>query len=800
VQAFSTPGRDSAADVAVDGTGVYLLGNTPVNFVRKFDFAGNVLWTDQFRAEQYSGNSFADHIVVGAGGVYVTGLTQGFMIGQANQNANPSPFNPDYNPSYDAFVRKLDTDGHFLGTYQFGTTGNEVGDVPAAIGPAGLFVGGSTNGTFPGEASPYGNVAGFVARIVEHPDTPPVANAGGPYLLVQGGFATLRGVASTDPDQASNSLYYEWDLYGNGYQHDPGLMLGGYPDAVQMSDPSLEAGAVRTIRLRVTDSAGLTSEATATIYVTDQPQLAPAPFYTQGAAAPYFDPSTFALYVGGGLNDDSIVLDPGATSGSVAVTLNGQSMGTFTPGSGGVYVMPQSGANTVTISTSPPGGVRVQDFSFFQVPDQVTVNLGNLAGPVDLRTGSSSTLLVNGTDEAETINVAPAIDDQTLDYDAHIILRQLSDSPGPTERIYANRGFTQVTVNGGGGNDTITDPGQGTTILGGPGNDTIIIDAATGSGVVADGGDGSDTYIVAAGNLAGPVAITDSGTTGTDSLTVQGTAGNDTVTETSSGLIVDGATITVGGGLESLAVDGGGGTDSFVSQGTLPVPVQVQGVADMVVYGTSGNDTITFTPQGNNGTVIARLNGVVVAQFAPTGRLIAYGGAGDDDIQVAGGISLPAWLYGGDGNDRLKGGDGNNVLVGGAGDDLLVGGSGRDLLIGGTGADRMIGNGGDDILIGGTTSYDGNQAALVAIMAEWTSNHDYATRVANLTDQTASAGFLVRLNDAYFLLDQGSGQTVFNDSSTDTLTGSAGSDWFFAGTADKITDLTKIDQAFIFGV
>src|SRR5206468_5497446 len=115
-----------------------------------------------------------------------------------------------------------------------------------------------------------------------------------------------------------------------------------------------------------------------------------------------------------------------------------------------------------------------------------------------------------------------------------------------------------------------------------------------------------------------------------------------------------------------------------------------------------------------------------------------------------------------------------------------------DLLVGG--------NGGDDILIGGTTAFDGNEAALVAVMAEWTSSHTYATRVANLTDQTNSAGFLSRLNGAYFLLDSGSGQTVFNDSSSDTLTGSAGSDWFFAGAADKITDLSALDQTFMLGV
>src|SRR5439155_17228318 len=107
-------------------------------------------------------------------------------------------------------------------------------------------------------------------------------------------------------------------------------------------------------------------------------------------------------------------------------------------------------------------------------------------------------------------------------------------------------------------------------------------------------------------------------------------------------------------------------------------------------------------------------------------------------------------------------------------------------------------NGGDDILIGGTTAYDNDVAALIAIMDEWTSNHDFATRRANLTD--TGSGLQWRLNADYFLLDSGSGQTVFNDSSSDTLTGSAGSDWFFAGTADKVTDLSASDQAFIFGL
>ena len=78
-------------------------------------------------------------------------------------------------------------------------------------------------------------------------------------------------------------------------------------------------------------------------------------------------------------------------------------------------------------------------------------------------------------------------------------------------------------------------------------------------------------------------------------------------------------------------------------------------------------------------------------------------------------------------------------------------------------------------------------------MAGWTSIHDFATRIANLTD--AGTGLLNRLNGNYFLIQD---QTVFNDSSTDTLTGSLGSDWFFAGQADNITDLSASDRAFIF--
>jgi hypothetical protein len=69
-----------------------------------------------------------------------------------------------------------------------------------------------------------------------------------------------------------------------------------------------------------------------------------------------------------------------------------------------------------------------------------------------------------------------------------------------------------------------------------------------------------------------------------------------------------------------------------------------------------------------------------------------------------------------------------------------------------------------------------------------------AAPVANISDQMNSAGFANRLDGDYFPVQD---QTVCNDSSQDTLTGSARADWFFAGTADKVTELSDADKEFL---
>jgi PKD domain-containing protein/hemolysin type calcium-binding protein len=203
----------------------------------------------------------------------------------------------------------------------------------------------------------------------------------------------------------------------------------------------------------------------------------------------------------------------------------------------------------------------------------------------------------------------------------------------------------------------------------------------------------------------------------------------------------------------------------------------------LVVGGSTDSDVIQLHQA--SGQIEVTIGGISQGAFAPTGRILIYGQAGNDDIKLSGSISNDAWMYGGAGNDVLMGGAGNNVVFGEAGDDTLYGNFGRNLLIGGAGADRLLGRPGDDILVGGTTAFDANEAALLAIIAEWTSAADYQTRIAHLRGTTTGG-----LNGSYFL----NATTVFDDLAVDRLYGSGGFDWFFAGIDDVIAHLESEEE------
>jgi hypothetical protein len=105
-------------------------------FVRVYDSAGNVLWMRQFGS---SGADGAQGVAVdAAGSVFVVGFTEGAIPGETSAGAT------------DAFVRKYDSAGFVLWTRQFGTS-----DVENALGVAvdaagNVLVSGSTAGTLSG--------------------------------------------------------------------------------------------------------------------------------------------------------------------------------------------------------------------------------------------------------------------------------------------------------------------------------------------------------------------------------------------------------------------------------------------------------------------------------------------------------------------------------------------------------------------------------------------------------------------------------------------------------------------------
>ena len=206
-----------------------------------------------------------------------------------------------------------------------------------------------------------------------------------------------------------------------------------------------------------------------------------------------------------------------------------------------------------------------------------------------------------------------------------------------------------------------------------------------------------------------------------------------------------------------------------------PDPI-LPGKTALYVFGTAANDVILINLGTVAGDVSVQMNGKSRGTFHPTGRIIVHGLAGNDYIGVSSLITLPAWLYGDDGNDTLWGGGGPNLLMGGAGNDMLWGGKGRSLLIGGAGKDALASGSGDAVLIGGTTNYDANDQALLAIMNEWNSSSNCASRLAHITGAAAGLNGSCLLNSS----------TVHDDVLSDTLIGSTAYDLFFQGYCDTV--------------
>lgn len=93
-------------------------------------------------------------------------------------------------------------------------------------------------------------------------DHPPIADAGGPYVVVPGGCVTLDASGSTEIDPGDSIVSYEWDFDDDG----------DFDDAVGVSPQfcvpgGAVPGTVYIVSLKVTDSFGETNSATTRVVV-----------------------------------------------------------------------------------------------------------------------------------------------------------------------------------------------------------------------------------------------------------------------------------------------------------------------------------------------------------------------------------------------------------------------------------------------------------------------------------------------------------------------------------------------------
>jgi len=207
--AFGLSAADAATGVAVDASGVYVVGYTggalPGQsssggvdaFMRKYDANGSELWTQQFGGRNSFGirtGSTAQGVAVDASGVYVAGVVNGSFPGQTNTGSS------------DAFLRKFNSAGNELWTRQFGTASGDTA-VGVSVEGSAVYVAGTIGGglALPGQSSAGGNDS-FVRKY----------DAGGQELW------TRQFGSDSDFDGATSVFANDSGVYVGGYAGEPG--------------------------------------------------------------------------------------------------------------------------------------------------------------------------------------------------------------------------------------------------------------------------------------------------------------------------------------------------------------------------------------------------------------------------------------------------------------------------------------------------------------------------------------------------------------------------------------------------
>jgi hypothetical protein len=231
----------------------------------------------------------------------------------------------------------------------------------------------------------------------------------------------------------------------------------------------------------------------------------------------------------------------------------------------------------------------------------------------------------------------------------------------------SNTNLTRST----GGDFTLQGIGEA-TLTGGASANTFTVSGWTGTVDLNGSGGGDDYRITLNGSASAAYTVADSGTSGTDDLTVTGTALVDQLTVRKDSVSSLNQSVNYSG-IERLQVNGGASDDTINVQSTS---------TSLIVNGDTGNDTINLTY--NESFQFDPVTNRLIPVFSIPDSVLVNGTTGTADVVN---VSFSGFLVGNDGNltsnrltGTLLGGDGLsysnvdrlNLNFGGSADTLNV--------------------------------------------------------------------------------------------------------------------------------
>jgi uncharacterized delta-60 repeat protein len=306
-----------------------------------------------------------------------------------------------------------------------------------------------------------------LARLLTN--SPPTANAGGPYVADEGAPLTLDASASADPDQSTASLTFQWDLNYDGAAFN--VDATGISPTVTFADDI----ATRTIALRVIDADGASDIVTTTLTVNN---VAPviASFDNVTFGAPIISPDiggvpgqtlvfSGAFTDAGTLDTHAATVDWGDGSAASALPLtDGAGSGTIS----GSHVYTAAGAYHIQVTvTDDDGGVEVKSFD---------VTVADAALLPDTCYAGETALYVGGTTGADNIQInspgCPGTVDVTINCAS---VGAFAPSSHGRIVVFAQAGDDVVQISGSISNSAWIYGGDGNDLLiGGAGNDVLL--------------------------------------------------------------------------------------------------------------------------------------------------------------------------------------------------------------------------------------------------------------------------------------------------------------------------------------